>query len=152
MKPRRQPNLTEQVAILIRQAACGCGCGEPLGDRPEYHHQHERALGGADHVDNWIALRPACHGRITNGTKATRAGSSKSRIAKANRLEKARLALAYVEGRVSADPDWIARQTYEPVVRVKIAPWPDNLAFPKPQKRPKSRLQGRPFNQRKAKP
>lgn len=93
---RRQPNKTEQVQILLRQALCGCGCGVILGAAGgiEYHHQHERALGGADHADNWIALTVPCHDRITNGTKATTAGSSKHKIAKADRLKKARLALA----------------------------------------------------------
>lgn len=100
-KPRRPPNLTEKVAILTRQALCGCGCGQKLaGRRIEYHHMHERALGGADAVDNWTALvaddkgERNCHGIVTNGTKATTAGSSKHKIAKADRLEKARLAMA----------------------------------------------------------
>ena len=91
MTPRRQPNLTEQVAILRRQALCGCGCGEPLAEHViDYHHQQERALGGADAADNWIAvIKTPCHDRLTNGTKATTAGSSKHKIARVRRLTEA---------------------------------------------------------------
>lgn len=92
---RRRPSLGDQVIILRRQAICGCGCGQRLDPSPiEYHHMHELALDGPDTPANLTALRKECHARITNGTKATTAGSSKSKIAKANRLEKARLALA----------------------------------------------------------
>lgn len=103
-KPRRPPNLTEKVAVLTRQALCGCGCGQRLQGRMiEYHHMHERALGGPDHPDNYAAVvaddngERNCHAILTNGTKATKANSSKSKIAKANRLEAARLALAGAE-------------------------------------------------------
>jgi hypothetical protein len=103
MKPRRPPNLTEKVATLTRQAICACGCGRSLkGRKVEYHHMHERALGGADHADNYGAViaddqdgrAENCHHKLTNGTKATTAGSSQHKVAKADRLEKARLALA----------------------------------------------------------
>lgn len=101
---RRPPNLTEKVAVLTRQALCGCGCGQRLqGRKIEYHHMHERGLGGPDHPDNYAAVvaddngERNCHDVLTNGTKATAANGSKSKIAKARRLEAARLALAGAE-------------------------------------------------------
>lgn len=52
----------------------------------EREHVHEIALGGKDEPEN---CRYSCrwsHSQITNGTKATSAGSSKQRIAKVKRL------------------------------------------------------------------
>lgn len=113
---RRKITDRDKVAVLERQANCGCGCGLALiaGAAIEYHHQHELALGGPDTADNLIAVRKECHARITNGTKATTAGSSKHKIAKADRLEKARLALA---GVTQPQPDPAIVAAYETVVK-----------------------------------
>lgn len=54
----------------------------------EREHVHELALGGADDPRNCRYSASECHKSVTNGTKATSAGSSKHRIAKANRLAK----------------------------------------------------------------
>lgn len=101
MTPRRKLSLREQLAIMVRQARCACGCNDKLGllSETEFHHLHELALGGADAPDNIVAVKSACHNRITNGTKATSAGSSKHVIAKSKRLARvnedfARLVLA----------------------------------------------------------
>jgi hypothetical protein len=48
----------------------------------EREHIHEIALGGPDIPANCRYVHRVCHAQITNGTKATTAGSSKHRIAK----------------------------------------------------------------------
>lgn len=55
-------------------------------DGAEREHITEIALGGADAPHNCAYSHEACHAKITNGTKATTAGSSKQRIAKVRRL------------------------------------------------------------------
>ena len=55
-------------------------------DDMEREHIAELALGGADEPHNCAYSHEACHAKITNGTKATSAGSSKHKIAKLNRL------------------------------------------------------------------
>jgi len=57
-----------------------------MEDTIEKEHLHERALGGPDEWGNWRWSHEACHSIVTNGTKATAAGSSKHRIAKARRI------------------------------------------------------------------
>ena len=52
----------------------------------EREHLHELALGGENTPDNCRYSHRACHAKITNGTPATSAGSSKHRIAKVNRI------------------------------------------------------------------
>jgi len=54
----------------------------------ENEHLHERELGGSDLPFNRRFSHKAapCHHTVTNGTKATSAGSSKHRIAKADRI------------------------------------------------------------------
>ena len=47
-------------------------------------HVVELKLGGADMPENCRFSHTDCHAVITNGTKATTAGSSKNRLAKAN--------------------------------------------------------------------
>ncbi len=54
--------------------------------KPEREHLHEYNLGGADKPYNCRYSCSECHSKITNGTKATSAGSSKQRIAKVKRL------------------------------------------------------------------
>ncbi len=53
----------------------------------EREHYLEIALGGKDEPANCLYSHAACHKRITNGTKATSAGSSKHRIAKVKRIQ-----------------------------------------------------------------
>ncbi len=57
-----------------------------LTDDIEREHIHEIALGGPDTPKNCRYSCGPCHDRVTNGTKATSAGSSKQRIAKVKRL------------------------------------------------------------------
>lgn len=54
--------------------------------KPEREHLHEIALRGPDIPANCRYSCKGCHATITNGTKATSAGSSKHRIAKVRRL------------------------------------------------------------------
>lgn len=67
--------------------------------RAQKEHLHELALAkthaekrALDVPDNCRVSLSEAHAVITNGTKATSAGSSKHRVAKAVRMEKARLA------------------------------------------------------------
>ncbi len=58
----------------------------PMGKAIEREHLHERELDGADDPFNCRYSHKCCHDIITNGTKATTAGSSKQRIAKVKRI------------------------------------------------------------------
>ncbi len=58
---------------------------DPL-DKIEREHILEIALGGEDEPSNCAYSHRECHAKVTNGTKATSAGSSKQRIAKLKRL------------------------------------------------------------------
>lgn len=79
------------------------GASAPLRVRsPEREHLHEIALGGPDTPANCRYSCSGCHKIITNGTKATSAGSSKHRIAKTRRLRgelKPRLKKKWAAGR-----------------------------------------------------
>lgn len=55
-------------------------------DDIEREHLTELALGGEDTPINCAYSHKDCHAKVTNGTKATTAGSSKQRIAKMKRL------------------------------------------------------------------
>lgn len=57
-----------------------------MAKKPEREHIHEYKLGGPDTPANCRYSCSECHSKITNGTKATSAGSSKQRIAKVKRL------------------------------------------------------------------
>jgi hypothetical protein len=52
----------------------------------EREHLHEVKLGGPDIPENCRYSHAKCHAIVTNGTKATTAGSSKQRIAKVKRI------------------------------------------------------------------
>jgi len=67
-------------------------CHELLGPLHKIEREHilEMALGGEDEPSNCTYSHKACHAVITNGTKATTAGSSKQRIAKVARLQNPR--------------------------------------------------------------
>lgn len=55
-------------------------------DGCQREHVTELAIGGADAPHNCAYSHDGCHSKITNGTKATTAGSSKHIIAKVKRL------------------------------------------------------------------
>ena len=78
------------LASLIAQGAIipcfRCRIAFTPADKVEKEHLHERALGGPDVPGNWRWSHKECHAIVTNGTKATSAGSSKHRIAKAGRI------------------------------------------------------------------
>jgi len=57
-----------------------------LSDKIEREHLHEVGLDGPDIPANCRYSCGPCHLVVTNGTKATSAGSSKQRIAKIKRL------------------------------------------------------------------
>ena len=88
MTKRRAITLSTKVAVLQSQAICGCGCGEALGENIIWDHVFAHALGGSDDPENIRAVRVDCNDRITNGTKATTAGSTKHVVAKSKRIRK----------------------------------------------------------------
>lgn len=57
-----------------------------MARKPEREHLHEYSLDGPDEPSNCRYSCSECHSIITNGTKATSAGSSKHRIAKIKRI------------------------------------------------------------------
>lgn len=84
----------EWVSILLAQGSTILcfRCREPIthADDCEREHLHERALEGGDEAQNARISHSGCHDSITFGNKATTAGSSVQRIAKAKRIAKAR--------------------------------------------------------------
>jgi hypothetical protein len=60
----------------------------------EREHLHEVKLGGPDVPGNCRYSHKGCHARITNGTPATTAGSSKHRIAKTKGTRAEKFAVA----------------------------------------------------------
>lgn len=92
--PRKAITLATKVAVLQSQAVCGCGCGAPLkGEAIQYDHCLAHALEGSDGPENIRAVLADCHDRITNGTRATTAGSTKQVVAKVKRIRKKRQTL-----------------------------------------------------------
>ena len=89
-------------------------CGEELDTfdpavKIQREHVTELALGGKDEPSNCAYSHKACHDRITNGTKATTAGSSKQRIAKVRRLRgenKPKMKRAWPAGRKLQSRPW----------------------------------------------
>lgn len=55
-------------------------------DKIEREHYIELAIGGEDAPANCMYSHATCHKAVTNGTKATSAGSSKHKIAKEKRI------------------------------------------------------------------
>ncbi len=80
--------------IYVRCFRCGYPFYTPapndgmwnLTDDIEREHIHEISLGGPDVPKNCRYSCGPCHDKVTNGTKATSAGSSKQRIAKVKRI------------------------------------------------------------------
>lgn len=88
---RKRLSMAEKIEILARQAICPA-CKEPLGSPAciEWHHPNELAISGDDSIENRVAMhKQPCHHIVTNGTKATTAGSSKHKVAKVDRLAEA---------------------------------------------------------------
>lgn len=85
--------------------------------RLEREHLHDLALGGSDTPDNCRYSLKEAHAIATNGTKATTAGSSKHRIAKAKRMERERL--SEHSGQDEATPRAKARA-------IPSRPWPES--------------------------
>lgn len=90
-------------------------------DRLEREHLHEIALGGADEPHNCAYSLKEAHAVITNGTKATTAGSSKHKVAKDRRLRMAKLAKAEVEVRLTKEKWRLKKKVDGTVVRVRTA-------------------------------
>lgn len=100
---RKTTTYKDALEIVISQTVVPCyRCGVPftrldVRSKPsapnaiQKEHIHELALGGEDKPDNCRFSHKACHDIITNGTKATKKNSSKSRIATTKKKEKARL-------------------------------------------------------------
>ena len=100
---RKTTTYKDVLEIMTYQTVVPCfQCGVPFTPedvraKPSAHnaiqkeHIHELALGGEDKPDNCRFSHKACHDIITNGTKATKKNSSKSRIASTKKKEKARL-------------------------------------------------------------
>lgn len=86
---RRRFSEREVIRTLLHQGVkIASRSGEPITlenvHLVEREHLHELSLGGADEPENCRYSLKAEHAIVTNGTKATTAGSSKHRIAKAN--------------------------------------------------------------------
>jgi hypothetical protein len=94
LMPRRRFREIEVIDTLLIQGVTipcyRCGVAFTREDvkakNIQKEHLHELTLGGPDIPDNCRFSHTAapCHHTITNGTKATSAGSSKHRAAKAN--------------------------------------------------------------------
>lgn len=84
-RPRKAITLATKVAVLLSQARCA-RCGEVLGNDVEWNHVLAHALGGSDGPENIEAVHKACHAVISDGTKATTAGSTKQIVAKSKRI------------------------------------------------------------------
>ncbi len=87
---RRRATEGQVLKVLLGQGAVipcfRCRTAFVVGEKIEREHVLELALGGSDEPENWRYSHLDCHKIITNGSKATSAGSSKHRIAKVRRL------------------------------------------------------------------
>lgn len=87
---RRRFTERETLETAVQQGAiipcyrCGVPFTVETVRKAQREHLHEVTLGGPDTVGNCRYSHDECHSLITNGTKATTAGSSKHRAAKAN--------------------------------------------------------------------
>ena len=94
MTTRKRLSERATLAVAINQGAvipcyrCRVAFDSETIKTAEREHIHEIALGGEDVVENMAYSHRACHAKVTNGEGATTAGSSKGRIAKANRIAK----------------------------------------------------------------
>lgn len=122
---RRRFSEREVIATLIHQGiAVTCYRTKQMIDlesvkRLEREHLNEVALGGADAPDNCRYSLKEAHAVVTNGTKATTAGSSKHKVAKDRRLRVARMAKHEVEQRITKSKWKLKRKMNGEVVRVR---------------------------------
>lgn len=76
----------EWVAILLAQGSTILcfRCKQPITSADDCEREHivEKGLGGTDEAKYARISHVACHKKVTHGTPATRAGSSRHRIAK----------------------------------------------------------------------
>lgn len=88
---RKRFSESEVIHTLMHQGTLiwcyRCKVRFELNDKIEREHLVEVALGGADIPFNCAYSHASCHAKITNGSKATTAGSSKQRIAKVRRIQ-----------------------------------------------------------------
>lgn len=97
LTPRPTLSDRQKLTIMARYCRCpgvpemGIACNKhlPTMRECEFDHIHARVLGGADTLDNFRPLCPACHSIKTNGVPATTAGSDKARAGKVRRLSSA---------------------------------------------------------------
>lgn len=124
---RRRFSERDVIATLIHQGiAVTCYRTKQMIDlesvkRLEREHLTEVALGGADEPGNCRYSLKEAHAIVTNGTKATTAGSSKHKVAKDRRLRVARMAKHEVEQRITKSKWKLKRKMNGEVVRVRTA-------------------------------
>lgn len=129
---RKAITLATKVAVLQSQALCGCGCGEKLGEDIIWDHVLAHALEGSDGPENIRAVRVDCDKIITNGTKATTAGSTKHVVAKVRRLAKKAAPEKYASERLSR----LSIQKHKrKILSLKFPPRPDGYEYRWPKGR-----------------
>ena len=125
----RRKRFTEREVIetLVRQGA-DIVCYRTrvligLEDVPRLEREHfiELALGGKDDPSNCVYSLKEAHAVVTNGTKATTAGSSKHKVAKDRRLRMAQKAKAEVEVKLTKEKWRLKKKVDGTVVRVRTA-------------------------------
>jgi len=124
---RRRFTEREVIETLIRQGA-DIRCYRThtpitVDDVPrlEREHFHELALGGSDDPSNCMYSLKEAHAVVTNGTKATTAGSSKHKVAKDRRLRIAQKAKRDVEIKLTKQKWRLKKKLDGSVVRVRTA-------------------------------
>ena len=154
-KPRRQFGQKDTIRTLLHQGVeIRCfRTKEPVTldnvHLVEKEHLHERELGGPDEPGNCRFSLKAAHKIVTNGTKATSAGSSKHRIAKAKRIgQEDKFVVVKSEPKF---PAWL-KQSVENAER-SAAPKPkrtwQHTGIPK-RSWPSRKMQSRKFEKRRA--
>lgn len=92
MTRRRRLTERQTLAVAVSQGAvipcfrCRLAFDAESVKTAEREHLHERGLDGGEDLGNFRYSHKECHDLITNGSKATTAGSSKQRIAKVKRV------------------------------------------------------------------
>ena len=130
MTKRKAIPVRVQVSVAIRQAMYGhipcplclrqIGPGDAVILEHMTPHATRVALGlDPDAIDNLRFVHAECANTKTNGTKATTAGSDKHAIAKAKRLEVARLAKKDVEKKLTNERWRLKKKMDGTVVRVR---------------------------------
>ena len=71
----KQRNHTQEQREYMSHHNCCELCG--AYKRLELHHIIPIACGGSDRIDNWIAICPTCHAKLTPRSELTKIGMSK---------------------------------------------------------------------------